>query len=141
LDDCILIDGSRARITWRATGCHKIIIENVGILPGNMAGAEFTVSDTPSEICFIGVRKKICRHLTAFLTRVDLSIPSKVSTTLPDLSAINPGLVNFVLSNPTVKNAKYLSAPLGVKFEPISTKLDPFILEKYRKPKRRKKYG
>ena len=53
----IIIRGNEAVLSWKITGCHKIIIKNLGLIAGNQSQISLILYKkiNPIEITFYGV--------------------------------------------------------------------------------------
>lgn len=53
----IVIQGNEIVLNWRTTGCHKISIKNLGIIPGNVSHLNLTLKNkaNPIEFIFYGI--------------------------------------------------------------------------------------
>ena len=85
INNCLIIQNNEIEIIWNVSGCHKIEIDGIGILPGNSKGFKFLFSNrhNPIEIKFFGFRKEVTKKLHIKSTKVDLIDKFSISTKLP----------------------------------------------------------
>lgn len=89
----IIVRGNHTQLSWEITGCHKILIKDLGLLPGNVSHTSLALNSMINlvEITFYGVGgqkevKKIqigttsLKVLISFRPAISISYP--ISTTL-----------------------------------------------------------
>lgn len=77
LYDQFVIQGNEVDLEWNIKGCHKIKINGIGILSGNINGIRYKLLDIqqPIDICFYGVTKK--QRITIFYNGVTIDLKEK----------------------------------------------------------------
>lgn len=121
----IVIQDSEIEILWQATGCHKIIISDIGEFPGNIHGIKllFSNRNNPIEIIFFGIANKIHKRISIPCTKICLTNKFFASTNLPVPSETNQ------IQN-EINVSKHVSQ-LEAKFGSISIGFEPFEINNY----------
>jgi|JI6StandDraft_1071083.scaffolds.fasta_scaffold02801_5 hypothetical protein len=112
LYDQIVIQGNEVELEWSIKGCHKIKINGVGILSGNINGIKYRLLNInePIDICFYGVAKK--QRIKIFYHGVKIELKKKfefdlllplVNTAPETLQPLDSHFSNLQL-NPNLNN-------------------------------------
>ena len=85
INNSLIIQDNEIEVIWNVSGCHKIEIDGIGILPGNSKGFKFLFSNryNPIEIKFFGFRKKVTKKVLIKSTKVSLMDKFIIATKLP----------------------------------------------------------
>jgi hypothetical protein len=125
LSEKIVIQDSEIEILWQASGCHKIVIRDIGVIPGNIHGVRLLFSNriNPIEIIFYGIANKVHKRISIPCTKICLMNKFFASTNL----AV-PSETNHIQNEINV--AKHLSQ-LDTKLGSISVGFEPFDMNNY----------
>jgi len=129
----LTVIGNETELNWNVVGCHKIIISNLAVLPGNISHINVKLYNRVNdlEITFNGIggqeqTKKITIEstspsvLTTFSSKTNLSNLSSVSLIREDLKkTLNDSYAYQVPKKIKLNQPKILSQKLRVDFEPF----------------------
>ena len=85
LYDRVVIQDNEIEMLWKVRGCHKIIINGIGVFSGNTHGLKFLFSNrhNPIEITFCGIAKKIKKKIRIENTKINLLDKFIAKTEIP----------------------------------------------------------
>ena len=145
LNSAIITKGNELGVFWEVRGCHKIVIENSIVLPGNGVGFNFLYNGTFDTliISFYGIDKIYSETITIRSNSVDILTDFEHSLKLPNLSKVPLVNSKFLLkfNNSWALEEKKMSLK---RFEVTNQKniyiqkdlkkvqLDEFILDNYK---------
>jgi len=91
VNDLFVIEGTEIEILWDVKGCHKIKIEGITALSGNIHGVKLMFYErlNPIKIKFYGVRKKVQRTIKINSKKIDLLNDFSLSTHIPQTDKIS----------------------------------------------------
>lgn len=129
----LTLRGNVTELNWEVVGCHKIIISNLAILPGNLSHQKVKLENKINdlEITFNGIggqkqTKKITIEstspslLTTFSSKTNLSNLSSVPLIREDLKkTLNDSYAYQIPKKIKLNQPKILSQKLRVDFEPF----------------------
>lgn len=97
LYDKFVIQGNEIELEWCVKGCHKIKINGIGVLSGNVNGIKYILLNInePIDICFYGIAKK--HRIKIFYNGVKIDIKKKFefNLLLPLVNAAHETLQPF----------------------------------------------
>ena len=129
----LTVRGNETELNWEVVGCHKIIISNLAVLPGNLSQQKVKLEDKINslEITFNGIggqkqTKKITIESTSpsvlntFSSKTNLSNLSSVPLIRKDLKkTLNDSFNYQVPKKIRLNQPKILSQKLRLDFEPF----------------------
>lgn len=129
----LTVRGNETHIKWNVFGCHKIIISNLAVLPGNISHLKVKLENRINdfEITFNGIggqkqTKKISIESTSpsvlntFSSKTNLSNLSSIPLIREDLKKTLDDSFNYrVPKKIKLNQPKILSKDLRVDFEPF----------------------
>lgn len=125
LYDSVVIEGNEVKLFWTVRGCHKIKVQNIGTVRGNIKGIKFKVRDItkPIEVCFYGIAKKKTEQIFFNGAKVNLLNKFYSDASMP-LAIETP-------HNRTNLDSQFSNSKLETNFENIIFEFDSFDLNKY----------
>lgn len=134
----IIIRGNEAELNWETTGCHKILIKDLGILTGNSSSTRIILKDkiNPIKIIFFGIGgQKEIKDIV-----IETQLPFLVNKF--DANCKKSNLTSIPFSQQNLKNilinSYHLKEPKSIKLKkttiiPINLKaqFEPFIKSNY----------
>ncbi|MDP3930670.1 MAG: hypothetical protein Q8R57_16745 [Bacteroidota bacterium] len=126
LYDRVVIQDNEIEILWNVRGCHKIIINRVGVFPGNTHGLKFMFSNrqNPIEITFCGISKKIKKKIQIKNTKINLLNKFIAITEIP--------IVFEVTYNKQKFQCELIKDNLKMELQNISFEFEPFNIDNYK---------
>lgn len=126
LYDRVVIQDNEIEMLWNVSGCHKIIINGIGVFSGNTHGMKFLFSNrqNPIEITFCGIAKKIKRKIRIENSKINLLDKFIVKTEIPIVIEVpyTSQKIECELSKDNLK----------MKIPNISCEFEPFNIDNYK---------
>lgn len=134
----IIIRGNEAVLSWKITGCHKIIIKNLGLIAGNQSQISLILYKkiNPIEITFYGVGgQEETKNI-----EIKTSSPSVLNSFTPNTNIINiisiplfkRDLKNVLVNLFNYKEPKYIKLKKPkIASQNIKINFEPFIKFKH----------
>jgi hypothetical protein len=126
LYDRVVIQDNEVEMFWNVRGCHKIIINGIGVFPGNIHGLKFLFSNrhNPIEITFCGIAKKIKKKMLIQNTKINL-LDKFITTTEIPIAIEVPYIKQKMKCELTKDNLK-------MELQNISLEFEPFYIDNYK---------
>ena len=125
LYDSVVIEGNEVKLFWTVRGCHKIKVQDIGTVRGNIKGIKFKVHNVtkPIQVCFYGIARKKTEQIFFNGAKVNLMNKFYSDASIP-LAIETP-------HNRTKLDSEFSNSKLETNFENIIYDFDSFDLKKY----------
>jgi len=126
LYDRVVIQDNEIEMLWNVRGCHKIIINGIGVFPGNTHGLKFIFSNrhNPIEITFCGIAKKMKRKIRIENTKINLLDKFIATTEIPIAIEVPYNKQKF--------KCELSKDNLKMELQNISFEFEPFNIDNYK---------